>query len=155
MLTQELQDQMNRIKWWHQIDIGNGVVTPGIDNTQQRVKDLGLPDDLHGKTVLDVGACDGAFAFEAERRRASRVLAIDEFIWAGKGWASKEGFDCARRVLGSKVEDMLLDVYDLTPERVDKLVRSEYSGSGSHATRCGFQENRTSRVEPFVSEIPS
>jgi len=121
MMTQELQDQMNRIKWWHQIDLGDGVVTPGFDNTLQRVKDLGLPDDLRGKTVLDIGAWDGAFAFEAERRGASRVLAIDEFIWAGKGWASKEGFDFARRVLGSKVEDMLLDVYDLTPERVGKF----------------------------------
>jgi len=36
-----------------------------------------MPADLTGKTVLDVGARDGYFSFEAERRGASRVLAID------------------------------------------------------------------------------
>jgi hypothetical protein len=46
---------------------------------------------------------------------------MDEFIWAGKGWASKEGFDLARQALHSKVEDLLLDVYDLGPEKVGKF----------------------------------
>jgi magnesium-protoporphyrin O-methyltransferase len=35
-----------------------------------------LPDDLHGKRVLDAGCGTGAFAFEAARRGAS-VVAID------------------------------------------------------------------------------
>ena len=117
MTRDEIQAQVNRIKWWHQIDLGHGIITPGADPTIERAQHyLCLPEDLRGKTVLDIGAWDGAFSFEAERRGASRILAIDEFIWAGKGWASKEGFDFARRALNSKVEDMLIDVYDIGPE---------------------------------------
>lgn len=119
MTRDEIQTQVGRIKWWHQIDLGQGIVTPGPDDTLERIQHhLGLPGDLRGKTVLDIGAWDGAFSFEAERRGASRVLAIDEYIWAGKGWASKEGFDFARRVLNSRVEDKLIDVYDIGPENV-------------------------------------
>jgi tRNA (mo5U34)-methyltransferase len=128
MTKTELTDQVNRIKWWHQIDLGNGVTTPGLDSTIERLKYLGLPADLSGKSVLDIGAWDGAFSFEAERRGASRVLAMDEFIWAGKGWASKEGFEFARRALNSKVEDILLDVYDLGPEKVGKFDLVLFSG---------------------------
>jgi tRNA (mo5U34)-methyltransferase len=128
MTKAELRDQVDKIKWWHQIDLGNGIVTPGPDKTIERLKWLGLPADLSGKSVLDIGAWDGAFSFEAERRGASRVLAIDEFIWAGKGWASKEGFECARRALNSKVEDLLLDVYDLGPEKVGRFDLVLFSG---------------------------
>lgn len=128
MTKTELTEQVNKIKWWHQIDLGNGVTTPGLDSTIERLKYLGLPADLSGKSVLDIGAWDGAFSFEAERRGASRVLAMDEFIWAGKGWASKEGFEFARRALNSKVEDILLDVYDLGPEKVGKFDLVLFSG---------------------------
>ena len=66
-----------------------------------------------------MGAWDGYFAFEAERRGASRVLATDSFIWNGANpHQSRAGFDLARRVLGSKVEDRTIDVMDLSPETV-------------------------------------
>jgi tRNA (mo5U34)-methyltransferase len=38
---------------------------------------LQISDDLTGKTVLDVGAWDGFFTFELERRGA-KVTAVDE-----------------------------------------------------------------------------
>jgi tRNA (mo5U34)-methyltransferase len=68
--------------------------------------------------VLDIGAWDGVFSFDAERRGASRVLATDSYCWNGEGWGTKEGFDTARRILGSRVEDFEIDVMDLSPERV-------------------------------------
>ena len=40
-----------------------------------------MPDDLTGWSVLDIGAWDGFFSFEAERRGASRVVALDHVIW--------------------------------------------------------------------------
>jgi len=92
------------------------VVTPGGDDTLKKLPTLELPPRLDGKTVLDVGAWDGFYSFEAERRGAERVLAIDEFVWIGKTWGSKEGFDLARRALGSRVEDRIMSVYDLSPE---------------------------------------
>jgi tRNA (mo5U34)-methyltransferase len=105
-------------KWWHTIDLGRGVVTPGIDPTPARLRELQIPDDLTGLTVLDVGAWDGFFSFEAERRGASRVLATDSFCWGGGGWGTKAGFELARRALGSRVEDLNIDPLELSPARV-------------------------------------
>ena len=69
--------------WWHSIDLGHGVITDGLKTSAQlenELRDIRLPD-LKGKTVLDIGAYDGFFSFEAERRGASRVVALDHFVW--------------------------------------------------------------------------
>ena len=85
---------------------------------QEEIAMIGLPDDLTGMSVLDIGAWDGALSFEAERRSANRVVAVDSFCWSREGWGTKDGFECARRLLGSKVEDRELDVLDLSPDTV-------------------------------------
>ncbi|MCU1460938.1 MAG: hypothetical protein JWO37_1013 [Acidimicrobiales bacterium] len=77
MSPDELRQVAESIKWYHQIDLGQGVVTDGYD-TRRRLQELKLPD-LHGKSVLDIGAWDGAYSFAAERLGASRVLATDHF----------------------------------------------------------------------------
>ena len=38
--------------------------------------------DLRGRTVLDIGTYDGFYAFEAERRGAARVVALDHYMWS-------------------------------------------------------------------------
>jgi tRNA (mo5U34)-methyltransferase len=93
-------------------------VTAGADDTRERVEILKIPADLSGKSVLDVGAWDGFFSFEAERRNAQRVVAADSFAWDESRGHSKAGFELARRQLGSRVEDVDIDVMDLSPERV-------------------------------------
>jgi tRNA (mo5U34)-methyltransferase len=113
-----LRAQVEQIKWWHPIDLGGGVVTPGIDVTPARLAEIRMPDDLTGRTVLDIGAWDGFFSFEAERRGAIRVLATDSYCWDGGGWGSKKGFELARRALRSRVEDKWIQVLDLSPETV-------------------------------------
>lgn len=99
------------------MDLGHGIVTPGIERTARKLRRLGLPEDLSGVSVLDIGAWDGFYSFEAERRGASRVLATDLFSWEGDGWGTKRGFELARRVLGSRVEDLDIDVMEISPER--------------------------------------
>ena len=118
MDTEALRAEVARIRWHHQIDLGRGVVTPGLDNSARKLRRLGLPASLGGKSVLDVGAWDGFFSFEAERRGATRVLATDSFVWRGGIATGKAGFDLARRALASRVEDMDIDVLDLSPARV-------------------------------------
>ncbi len=113
-----LKNQVQKIKWHHRIDLGDGIITPGTDNSSKKLRRLGLPPSLAGKSVLDVGAWDGYFSFEAERRGAARVLATDSFCWGQGGETTKEGFELARRVLGSKVEDLNIDVLELSPERI-------------------------------------
>jgi tRNA (mo5U34)-methyltransferase len=115
---ESLRREVAATKWWHTIDLGHGIVTPGIDPTPARLRELQIPEDLTRSTVLDVGAWDGFFSFEAERRGASRVLATDSFCWGRGGWGTKAGFEIARRALGSRVEDLDIDPLDLSPERI-------------------------------------
>lgn len=116
---EEIQARVAQLRWHHSIDLGHGIVTPGQDNSPRKLARLKLPASLAGKTVLDVGAWDGYFSFDAARRGAARVLATDSCCWNGShDWGSKKGFDFARQVLGLKVEDQMIDVLDLSPEKV-------------------------------------
>jgi len=114
----DLKAKVEQLRWYHTIDLGGGVVTRGVDDSPVRLARLDLPASLAGKSVLDIGAWDGFFSFEAERRGASRVLAADHYSWHGGGWGSKAGFELARAALGSKVQDVDIDVMDLSPERI-------------------------------------
>jgi tRNA (mo5U34)-methyltransferase len=118
MPTEDLRARVDAVRWYHSIDLGSGVVTRVTDETPYRLARLNLPSSFSGKTVLDIGAWDGFFSFEAERRGASRVVAADYYSWHGTGWGTKAGFTLAREVLKSKVEDVDIDVMDLSPERV-------------------------------------
>ena len=84
---------MKEIKWFHSIPLRDGIVTPGLDNSMDKLGQVCLPADLTGKSVLDIGAWDGFFSFQAERNGAKRVLATDHFCWSGPGWGTKAGFD--------------------------------------------------------------
>jgi tRNA (mo5U34)-methyltransferase len=116
--VETLKRRVSEIEWYHSIDLGHGIVTPGHDLSSSRLPWIGMPKDLTGMTVLDVGAWDGFFSFEAERRGARRVLAVDSFSWSGQGWGTKAGFHLAREALGSKVEDRDVDVLDLSAATV-------------------------------------
>jgi tRNA (mo5U34)-methyltransferase len=97
---------------WHQrFELEPGVWTPGVSDVEL-LWELGqVPADLSGLTVLDIGTTNGGTAFAAERRGASRVLAVDIF---DPSWF---GFDALKAHLGSKVEFLRSSIYDL-PERL-------------------------------------
>jgi tRNA (mo5U34)-methyltransferase len=117
----ELQSKVEALRWFHTIDMGHGIVTKGVENSPERLVRIQLPATLAGRSVLDIGAWDGFYSFEAERRQASRVVAADHYAWHGEGWGTgrgKAGFELARAALGSRVDDVDIDVMDLSPERV-------------------------------------
>src|SRR5262249_37330647 len=98
-----------RTDWFHSIDVGDGIVTPGtcpVEYQQFLWKTFQLPADMTGLRVLDVGTYDGFFAFECERRGAD-VVAID---------VVPEDLHCfalAKRLLGSRVRYLHMSVYEL------------------------------------------
>jgi len=111
----QLEAEVSKLWWYHSIQLGDGIVTPGVVNPARGLQRFGIPEDLRGRTVLDIGAWDGFYSFEAERRGAGRVVATDSYAWRDVG---KDGFELARKALGSKVEDWDLDVLELSPKTV-------------------------------------
>jgi tRNA (mo5U34)-methyltransferase len=80
MDTKELKQRIAKIPfWYHKIELP-GAVTPGWQPASEAKKAAyRIPADLSGKRVLDVGAWDGFWTFEALKRGARQVVAIDDF----------------------------------------------------------------------------
>ena len=100
--------------WFHRIDLGAGVVTPGWDDPGRwKLQQFGVPADMTGRRVLDIGCAEGFFSFEAERRGASEVVAMDEDQGDN---GTLERFRLCADALGSKVMIRRASVSDLDPE---------------------------------------
>ncbi|MFN0131074.1 MAG: DUF1698 domain-containing protein [Phycisphaerales bacterium] len=108
--------------WYHKIDLPGGVSTPGLNPVFPPA--YGIPERLDGLRVLDVGAWDGYWTFEALRRGARQVVAIDDFSdYLGhlkpqdrKAWQT---FDFCREALGygdDRCTRREISVYDLRPD---------------------------------------
>jgi tRNA (mo5U34)-methyltransferase len=107
--------ELQRLGWYHSIQLPDGSVIAGHQDLHRlhwRLAQFPIPTDLTGKRVLDIGAWDGWFSFELERRGA-QVVAVDQT-------ASKR-FLLARELLNSSVEYIIEDVYHLTPERIGRF----------------------------------
>jgi tRNA (mo5U34)-methyltransferase len=106
--------------WFHTFSLDEGsVYTPGVAR-DHRYRIPALPEDLSGRSVLDVGTFDGFYAFLAEARGARRVVAIDNEQyreWVAARWGVElrggEGFRAIRELIGSKVSYRRLDAFDL------------------------------------------
>jgi tRNA (mo5U34)-methyltransferase len=95
--------------WFHRIELAPGLVTPGwSDPVTDKLPYFGLPHDMRGMRVLDIGCSEGFFSFEAERRGADEVVAIDSMP------DSVRRFNICRDALGAKTDAYLCNVYDLS-----------------------------------------
>jgi tRNA (mo5U34)-methyltransferase len=126
----DLFQQAARYRWYHTIELADGLVTEGMFDHRPVVGRYLLPTDLSGKRCLDVGTMDGFWAFEMERRGAAEVLAadvadVDDLDWPPL-WRSrveptldetKEArFRLAHNALGSHVQRIERSVYELGPD---------------------------------------
>ena len=113
---------VNSYAWHHQIELPGGITTPGRDKSARKLQSLRLPS-LVGKSVLDVGAWDGFFSFAAERLGAERTVALDSYVWQNPAIhpQMKHPFLLARTMLDSKVEDIELEVLEISPETVGEF----------------------------------
>ena len=124
-----MDDRLAKIaahRWWHTIDIAQGVSTPGGWDLRETSAKLPWPD-VRGKRCLDVGTMDGFWAFELERRGAAEVVATDigparadapgrrRTEGGGEEPLGKHTFALAAELLGSRAEYRERNVYDLDP----------------------------------------
>lgn len=121
MMSDALKQQIASYYWWHSIDLGNGIVTPGIKEFPRMRAEAdaifsGL--DVTGKSVLDVGAWNGGFSLEAHRRGAASVTGMDHFTWTHPDYKGRETFELVSRVTGANFgaidADLDVEALDLT-----------------------------------------
>lgn len=137
--------------WYHVIDLGSGVLTPGAYDMRPDLGKYPFPD-VRGRDVLDVGVSNGFFAFEFERRGARRVVgtelrSIDDHDIPF--WLRREiepslrdpkvrsdlehhevhgGFRVAKEILDSNVEVTFTRIYDL-PRHFDAVFDFAFCGN--------------------------
>lgn len=110
--TRRQIEDLERLGWYHSIELPGGRVLQGLQSIEQlrlRLAQFPIPEDLRGKRVLDIGAWDGWFSFEMERRGA-QVVAVDS--------TRQPRFLAARELLGSQVEYRIADVCRLSPREI-------------------------------------
>jgi tRNA (mo5U34)-methyltransferase len=69
--------------WYHTIPLRPDVRTAGVFDHTPYLHQYGFPDRLSALSVLDIGASDGFFSFEFERRGAASVTAVDTNSYDG------------------------------------------------------------------------
>jgi tRNA (mo5U34)-methyltransferase len=99
--------------WFQRIELPGGMCTPGwSDPRSEKLPYFGLPDDMHGMRVLDIGHAEGFFSFEAERRGAEQVCGIE------MDPRMIVNFNICRSALNSQARSVGSSVYELDPKVV-------------------------------------
>ncbi len=113
--------------WYHRIELPSGVVTPGWAPLNQ--DSYRIPERLDGMRVLDVGAWDGYWTFEALKRGAKEVVAIDDFsdflgTLENKDRHAWENFDFCRDSFGyseDRCKRFDMSVYDISEQTLGRF----------------------------------
>lgn len=113
--------------WYHRIELPGGVVTPGW--APLSIPAYHISEDLTGKRVLDIGAWDGFWTFEALKRGAKQAVAIDDFSdYLGqlkstdrRAW---DTFDLCREAFGydqQRCQRIEMPVYEVSEEKLGRF----------------------------------
>jgi len=151
--TQKQIGELSRLGWYHSIELPDGQVIPGLqtlDQLRSRLAWFPIPRDLTGKRVLDIGAWDGWFSFEMEKRGA-QVVAIDS--------AEHTRFRVAHELLRSRVDYQIGDICRLSARDLGRFDIVLFFGVLYHLkhpllaleTVCGLA-TEMAFVESFVTD---
>lgn len=140
MNPEQIKEEIHHYTWYHEIDLGNGIVTPGHkefrgiwDQTRKVRSNL----DYNGKKVLDICAYDGGFSFEAEKLGASLVVATDCC------YRQYKNFLFCKQALNSKV----IPYYNVSPHNLEE-------GLNVFLTEClSLKENPYERLFDIVQHL--
>jgi tRNA (mo5U34)-methyltransferase len=125
LTREEMRARVERLgPWFHCIDLGGGLLTKTASAigepvehprpTWEKVKAC-LPEELAGRSVLDVGCNAGFYAVELKRRGAGRVLGVD----SQRNLIRQAAF--VRDALGLDIEYRRASVYDLDPRELGQF----------------------------------
>ncbi len=106
-LRQDRSQEQAEKGFYHSFELPDGTLIEGVNplpRLRERYARFPIPADLRGKRVLDIGAWDGWFTFEAERHGAA-VTAID--------CVEVAHFVELHRRMSSQATYRILEVYEL------------------------------------------
>jgi SAM-dependent methyltransferase len=110
LIPEQIPDEtlkaLDLFPWYHQVEVFAGVKTPGGEPPKLFILDQFLPERIAGKKVLDIGAWNGPFSFDMERRGGD-VTAYDIQDPAASG------FNLLKELKNSKVAYVRDSVYNL------------------------------------------
>ncbi|HYP52957.1 MAG TPA: DUF1698 domain-containing protein, partial [Pyrinomonadaceae bacterium] len=119
MKREEIEAGIERLRpWFHCIELGEGLRTKTGSAVGEPVEHPRatwefvrphLPEDLSGKSLLDVGCNAGFYCVEAKRRGAARVVGVD----SQRHLVRQARF--VSRALGLEMEFEKMSVYELDP----------------------------------------
>ena len=122
-LPQEnLQEKINELgPWFHNLDIKGVKTAPNhflgdYPNFKWQEFRHIIPEDLEGRSVLDVGCNAGFYALEMKRRNAGRVLGIDSdphYLRQARFAAEQSDLDVQFRQMSVYDVDKLGETFDL------------------------------------------
>ena len=104
-MSEEINDLIATVdKWFHTIEVAPGVFTPGVQDPSKRLHLMGIPENLAGKRVLDIGPMEGYYSFICEERGAE-VTAADI--------QPSPGLRIASKIKNSSIKILEMSVYEL------------------------------------------
>lgn len=110
---EQIQENIQKLgKWFHNIDLHGVKTAPDhflgdYPNVKFQRFAHAIPQDLTGKTVLDIGCNAGFYSIEMKRRGAARVVGID----FDEQYLAQARF--AAKVLHADIEFRNMSVYDV------------------------------------------
>ena len=110
-MTENEENLHNELTEWYDAGFGYNTITlpdgytlKGFFDMSKVIQHYQIPDNLNGKTVLDIGASNGYFSFEFSKRGA-KVTAIDNYDdW----WNEK-----LVKIMKEEVDFRIMDINDL------------------------------------------
>ena len=183
MSNEDLRTAVGGLFWFHTIDLGNGVTTPGTPPNEVLERPHAFPD-VRGRSVLDIGTWDGKYSFRAEQEGARRVVAMDHYAWCidfaarDRYWAScraagelpdpdrdeqefwhsdstpgRQAFDLAKSSLHSAVEPLVGDFMTIDLDKLGVFDVVLFFGVLYHALEPFTALRRLRRVTGEVAAI--
>jgi tRNA (mo5U34)-methyltransferase len=112
----DIKSLIHSRRWYHKFEISPGIFSPGKNEVNPRaaLDSYQLPEDIRGKRALDIGAWDGPYSFELERRGAiTTALDIQD--------PDRTGFNIGKKIKKSKVNYIRSSIYDIPAEYYDQF----------------------------------
>ena len=139
---QQIADIRQRVaqiqSWYHRIDLGDGIETPGPLRMSDYLHYYHLPEVMDGMRVLDVGASTGFFSYEFERRGASEVIAVDLPSWSDHDWTPR-----------------YLESFEQKPESERQYIDRQVISDGFSIVGEALQSKRVKRIWKTIYDLRS